>query len=191
MSSACGSAPVIETDRLVLRGHRLDDFAPCAALWADPEVTRFISATPSTEEETWTRFLRYAGHWAMMGFGYWAIDERTTGRFIGHVGFAEYRRAVVPPLDGPEIGWVLARSAAGMGYATEAARAAVDWGDRHLGDRATVCIIAPAHARSIRVAEKLGYRPAGAGSYKGRDVGIFRRAARSGSQSPSRTAQIA
>ena len=160
--------PVLETERLVLRGHRLEDFPSCAALWADPEVTRFISATPLGEEEAWARFLRYAGHWAMMGYGYWAVEEKGSGRYLANVGFANARRAIVPPLgDDPEIGWVLASDAAGRGYATEAVRGALEWGDRRFEGGRTVCIIAPEHVRSIRVAEKVGYRPVGTGQYHG------------------------
>ena len=144
--------PVLETERLVLRGHRLEDFSSCAALWADPEVTRFISAAP----------------WATMGYGYWAVEEKGSGRYLANVGFANARRALVPPLgDDPEIGWVFASDAAGHGYATEAVRGALQWGDRHFEGRRTVCIIAPEHVRSIRVAEKVGYRPVGTGQYHG------------------------
>ena len=71
--------PVLETERLKLRGHRLDDFVHCAAMWADSEVTRYIGGKPFTEEESWTKFLRYAGHWTLLGFGYWVAEEKTTG----------------------------------------------------------------------------------------------------------------
>ena len=78
--------PVIETPRLTLRGHRLDDFSDCAAMWADPIVTRHIGGKPFSEEDTWTRLLRYAGHWLLLGFGYWAIEEKDTGSFVGELG---------------------------------------------------------------------------------------------------------
>ena len=157
--SACVvDVPVVETERLILRGHLLDDFALLAAMWADPEVTRFIAPVPATAEEAWARFLHYAGHWAVMGYGYWAVEEKASGRYIADIGFADHHRAIVPALDGPEIGWVLAASVAGRGYATEAVRAAVAWSDHNLAAR-TVCIIAPDHAASLHVAEKVGYRP--------------------------------
>ncbi len=176
--SACVvDVPVVETERLILRGHRLDDFRFLAAMWADPEVTRFIAPVPATAEEAWGRFLRYAGHWAMMGYGYWAVEEKASGRYIADIGFADHRRAIVPVLDGPEIGWVLSATEAGAGYATEAVRAAVAWGDGHFRDRRTVCIIAPDHARSIRVAEKAGYRLDGSGLYKGRETLVYARSA--------------
>ena len=162
------AVPVLETDRLILRGHRVEDFASCAALWADPEVTRFISTAPLGEEEAWARFLRYAGHWAMMGYGFWAVEEKGSGRYLANVGFANARRAIVPPLgDDPEIGWVFAADAAGRGYATEAVLGALQWGDRNFEGGRTVCIVAPEHGRSIRVAEKAGYHSVGTGQYHG------------------------
>jgi RimJ/RimL family protein N-acetyltransferase len=153
------TVPVLETERLVLRGHHVGDFADCLALWMDPEVTRFISGKPSTQEEVWSRLVRYVGHWALMGFGYWVVTEKENGRFMGEVGFADFKRAIEPSLDGvPEIGWVIAPRGHGKGYATEAARAAVAWSDKHFGHARTACIIAPENASSIRVAEKCGYR---------------------------------
>src|SRR5580698_1976199 len=135
------SAPLLETERLKLRGHRLDDFIPCAAMWADPTVTRHIGGKPFTEEESWTRLLRYVGHWAMLGFGYWVVEEKATGGFAGEIGFADYKRDLEPSLkDVPEIGWALAAQAQGRGYATEAARAVIAWGDAHLGSSRTACI---------------------------------------------------
>jgi RimJ/RimL family protein N-acetyltransferase len=175
--SACVvDVPVVETERLILRGHRLDDFASLAAMWADPDVTRFIARAPATAEEAWARLLRYAGHWAMMGYGYWAVEEKAAGRYIADVGFADYRRAIVPALDAPEIGWVLAASVAGRGYATEAVRAALAWSDRNLAAR-TTCIIAPDHAASLNVARKVGYRPEGTRFYHGTPLVVLARTA--------------
>src|SRR5437588_4580464 len=101
--------PILETERLKLRGHQIDDFPECAAMWADPKVTRHIRDKPFTEEETWKRLLRFVGHWAVLGFGYWAVLEKQTGKFLGEVGFADYKRDLKPSLAGmPEIGWVFA-----------------------------------------------------------------------------------
>ena len=166
--------PVLETDRLILRGHRVEDFADCLALWTDPEVTRFIGGRPSTQEEVWSRLLRYVGHWALLGFGYWVISEKETGRFMGEVGFANFRRVIEPSLDGmPEIGWALAPHSHGKGYATEAARAAIAWGDVHFGPVRTACIIAPENEPSIRVAEKCGYREFQRTTYKDQPTIMF------------------
>lgn len=170
--------PVLETDRLILRGHRVDDFADCLALWTDPEVTRFIGGRPSTQEEVWSRLLRYVGHWALLGFGYWVISEKETDRFMGEVGFANFRRVIEPSLDDmPEIGWALAPHSHGKGYATEAARAAIAWGEAHFGPIRTACIIAPENGPSIRVAEKCGYREFQRTTYKDQPTILFVREA--------------
>jgi RimJ/RimL family protein N-acetyltransferase len=161
------NVPVLETERLILRGHGLDDFEDSFALWSDPHVTRFIGGRPSTREEAWGRLLRYAGHWSLLGFGYWAVEERSTGRFIGEMGFAEGKREIAPSLEGiPEAGWALSPAVHGKGYATEAVQALIAWGERHFGPVRTACIIAPENDASIRVAEKCGYREFQRTTYK-------------------------
>ena len=174
--SSVDAVPVLETERLLLRGHAVGDFEDCLALWTDPEVTRFIGGKPSTREEVWARLLRYVGHWALLGFGYWVVAEKGTGRFLGEVGFADFRREIEPSLEGvPEIGWVLAPHSHGRGYATEAVRAAIAWGEGHFGKVRTACIIAPENAPSIRVAEKTGYREFRRTAYKGNPTIMFMR----------------
>ena len=168
--------PVIETERLRMRCHRLDDFSDCAAMWADPGVTRHIGGKPFSEEEAWTRLLRYVGHWSLLGFGYWAIEEKATGNFAGELGFADYKRDIEPSLTGmPESGWVLASRVHGKGYATEAVRAAIAWGEKHFGSTRTVCLIHPENLPSIRVAAKCGYREFQRTTYKGQPTILFAR----------------
>jgi RimJ/RimL family protein N-acetyltransferase len=168
--------PVLETGRLTLRGHRLDDFTPCAAMWADPAVSRQFGRQPFTEEESWTRLLRYVGHWSLLGFGYWVVEEKVSGKFAGEVGFADYKREMESPVkELPEIGWVLPTWAHGRGYATEAARAALHWGDDHFSPPRTTCIVSPDNPASIRVAEKCGYRNLQLSSYKGQPTIVFLR----------------
>lgn len=170
--------PILETERLRLRGYRLADFIHSAAMWADPKVTEHIGGKPLSEEESWTRFLRYAGHWSVMGFGYWVVEEKASGNFLGEVGFADYKREIEPSLKGiPEIGWVLAAHAHGKGFATEAVHAAVVWGDKHFQPARTACIIAPDNLPSVRVAEKCGYRESQHATYKGRPTLMFERQA--------------
>src|SRR5438045_3039872 len=89
---------VVETERLRLRPHRLEDFEELAAIWADPAVVRFIGGKPLNREESWARLLRYAGHWALMGFGFWAVEERDSGEYVGDVGLARFQREMQPPL---------------------------------------------------------------------------------------------
>jgi RimJ/RimL family protein N-acetyltransferase len=168
--------PILETERLKLRGHRLDDFNHCAAMWADPKVTRFTTGKPLSEEESWRRLLGYVGHWSLLGFGYWVAEEKATGNFVGEIGFADYKRDLEPSLKGtPEIGWVLAGHAHGKGLATEAVRAAVVWGDANFQSPRSACIIAPENLASIRVAVKCGYREFAQATYKGNPTLMFAR----------------
>jgi len=169
------TVPCLETERLTLRAHRLDDFRECAAMWADPEVTRFIGGRPCSEEEAWAKVLRYVGHWSLLGFGYWAIEEKATGKFVGELGFADFKRDIEPPLkDLPELGWALVTLVHGKGYATEAVRAAVAWGDRHFGStQQTVCLINPENLASLRVAQKCGYCEFHSMIYKGQPTLLY------------------
>ncbi len=168
--------PILETDRLTLRGHRLEDFAACASLWADPIVTRYIGGVPLTAEESWSRLLRYAGHWELLGFGYWVVEEKATGNFLGELGFADLKRDLDPSLgDTPEAGWVFSSAAHGKGYATEAVRAILLWGDAHFSATKTACIIHPENAASIHLAEKSGYREAERTTYKDKPTLLFYR----------------
>jgi RimJ/RimL family protein N-acetyltransferase len=159
-----------------MRPHTLEDFGESAALWGDPVVTRHIGGRPFTNEEVWARLLRYAGHWGLLGFGYWVVREKATGRFVGEVGFADFKRDLEPSFgSSPEIGWVLSPWAHGKGFATEAVRAALAFGEAHFEWRDTVCMINPENAASIRVAEKCGYVEFARTTYKIGTVILYRR----------------
>ena len=152
------AAPRLETERLILRSHGADDFPDCTAMWRDPQVVKYTIGKESTPQQTWQRVLAYRGHWSLLGFGYWAIESKSTRRYIGELGFGDFRRDFTPSIDGiPEIGWALATHAHGQGYATEAVRKVVEWGDRHLRGTRTVCIIHRDNAPSIHLAGKFGY----------------------------------
>lgn len=178
-SASTTAAPALATDRLLLHAHTTADFAACAAMWADPLVTRHIGGRPFSEEEVWARLLRYAGLWALLGFGYWVVHERASGRFVGEVGLADFRRDITPALgDAPEVGWVLSPWAHGRGFATEAVHAALGWSDAHLGPQRTVCLIDPDNVASVRVAQKCGYRESAPAVYRGSATLVFEREAR-------------
>ena len=139
------------TDRLHLRAFSLADFEAHAQITADPEVMRYIHAGPLTRVEAWWNLARYVGHWQLRGYGMWAAVERSSGDVIGHIGFLnpEGRR-------GFELGWALARSAWGKGYAREGTRAAVIHAFCVLNQPHITCVIRAENLRSIRLAEQLG-----------------------------------
>ncbi len=168
--------PVLDTERLRLRAHRAEDHADCTAIWSNPEVTRYIGGRPFTAEEVWKRLLQYAGLWSVLGYGYWAVEEKATGRYIGDIGFADFKREMQPSMDGMlEFGWVLSPHAHGKGYASEAVAAVIAWSEQHLRDMRAVCIISPENQSSIRVAEKAGFRVWTETTYHGSPTVVFSR----------------
>jgi RimJ/RimL family protein N-acetyltransferase len=157
--------PTLTSERLVLRPYRGDDLADYAAMWADENVVRHIGGRAFTRQESWSKLLRNLGHWQLLDFGYWVLEERGTGRFVGETGFADFQRGL-PEVEGrPEMGWVLASWAHGKGFATEAVTAAKAWGAAHLSARETVCIIDVGNDASVRVAEKCGFHEVGRTTY--------------------------
>ena len=160
--------PVIETERLRLRGHEATDFEACVALWQEPVVTKYIGGKAYTREEVWARMLRYAGLWPMMGFGYWVVEEKGTGAFVGELGFASFRRAIEPSFDDAlEAGWILSPTMHGNGYASEAMGAVHAWGAAKFPGRRMVCIVHEENAASLRVAERSGYLEYARAVYRG------------------------
>ena len=171
--------PTIETERLLLRPHTLADFEAYAEMWADPDVVRFIGGgKPSDREASWARLIRHAGMWHHMGFGFFAIEEKATGHFVGEAGFHEVRRNIVPSIEGTlEAGWALNSAGQGWGYATEAMTAAIAWADGTFPGMRMTCIIDPDNLPSIRVAHRLGFREFGRTTYKEAPVILFERLA--------------
>jgi RimJ/RimL family protein N-acetyltransferase len=168
--------PRLETERLILRSHQPDDFDSYVDMWSEPDVVRFIGGRPFTREESWSRMVRQAGLWQHLGFGFFAIEEKETGRFIGEAGFHDLRRAMDPSIEGTlEAGWALVSSGQGWGYATEAMTAAVNWADVAFPDRKMTCIINPDNLASLRVASRLGFKELARTSYAGGPVIVFER----------------
>lgn len=144
----------LETERLLLRPFRDTDLDAYAAMCADPEVMRYVGdGGPISRELAWRQMAMLVGHWQLRGFGMWALEERSTGRFIGRVGL-HY------PEGWPdrEVAWALARPYWGRGFAFEAARAALGDAFDRLGWERAISLIHPENTRSIRLAERLGER---------------------------------
>lgn len=144
--------PTLETERLVLRPFREVDVTALFELSQDPEVVRYVGDRRiPTLQESWRGVAGMLGHWALRGYGQWAIEERRSGRFIGRAG-------IINPAGwpGPEVGYLLGKDWWGHGYATEAARAAMDWGFEHAGFGELISLIFAENTRSIAVATRLG-----------------------------------
>ena len=168
--------PRVETERLVLRGHTLEDFPSFAAMWADPQVTRYVGGAPLSEEDAWAKFLRVTGHWALLGHGFWAIEEKASAKRIGEAGLLSVKRDIQPSFHGvPEIGWGLLPEVHGKGYATEAGHAILRWSEERFGRVRMVCIIDPDNGPSLRVAGRLGFAPFARTAYKGDPTVILER----------------
>jgi len=168
--------PVLQTERLILRGHTAEDFPAYARMWAHPDVTRFISGAPLSEEDAWAKFMRAFGHWALMGYGFWSVHEKAGGARVGETGFLNVKRIIEPSLEGtPEVGWAFDKPAHGKGYATEAVRAVLRWGETRFGRIRFACIIAPDNTASLNVAAKTGFREATRTTYKGEPTVVLYR----------------
>lgn len=168
--------PSLETDRLLFQAPRREDFEDFAAMRADPIVARYTSGKPESANATWGRLLHYRGLWGIMGFGFWMVREKQTGRFVGTIGFNEAHRGLTPSMDGiPEAGWVLASWCHGKGFATEGVKAACAWLDTQTPYRRSVCIIAPANTPSIRIAEKNGFSQFATTQYLNEETLMFER----------------
>jgi RimJ/RimL family protein N-acetyltransferase len=143
---------MVETERLLLRPLTITDLDEFVALHDDAEVTRFIRQLdrPAAEE----RLQALAREWHERGHGMFAVIDRVSGRFLGRAGLKHW-----PQFDETEVGWVLRRDAWGLGYATEAARACLDWGFASLDLPYFTAMIHPENKGSIRVARRLGMSP--------------------------------
>lgn len=141
------------TERLILRGWHQSDLAAWAAMSADPQVRRYLGPLLTGEQAAaWA--LNYQDDLDRYGFGFWAVELRATGGFIGLAGLRTADEE--SPFAGVELGWQLARPAWGQGYATEAGRAALEYGFGVLGLPEIVAVTMAANVRSRAVMRRIG-----------------------------------
>ncbi|MGX6600925.1 GNAT family N-acetyltransferase [Micromonosporaceae bacterium Da 78-11] len=146
----------LETERLSLRGWRDDDLDALATMNADPEVMRYILDGSVRDRGQSAAGLRKAvDDWAARGFGLFAVEVRETGVLAGWTGLVvpDFLPEVLPAV---EIGWRFDRRFWGLGYATEAAAAALRFGFADRGLDRIISIRHPGNTRSERVMAKLG-----------------------------------
>jgi RimJ/RimL family protein N-acetyltransferase len=157
---------LIETDRLRLRPLTTADVDAFVALHQDERVNRFVGTY--TQRQALERLSAIETQWATRGHGLCAVELKATGEFLGRCGLHYWRQ-----FDEVEAGWTLRAEAWGHGYATEAARAAVDWGFSHLGLDHITAMIHHGNTASERVAERLGFTYGREDVLFGKPVNVF------------------
>ena len=143
----------ISTERLIMRGWREPDLVPWAAMNADPEVRRYLGPLLTFEQASaWV--LNFQDELDRYGFGFWALEVRASGEFIGFTGLRTLDEEM--PFTGVELGWRLARPAWGHGYATEAGLAALAYGFDTRGLPEIVAVTMARNLRSRAVMQRIG-----------------------------------
>lgn len=143
------SIPTLESDRLILRGFQEADFEPMAAFYADP-ISSFYGG-PCDRNQAWRKFAAYPGHWALRGYGPWALESKASGAFIGICGMW-YPEGWIAP----EITWALVPGNHGQGFATEAADRALRSAYEDFEWPTAVSVIAVGNPASAAVAQRIG-----------------------------------
>lgn len=143
----------LRTDRLDLRRWRDADLEPWASMNADPEVREHLGDR-LTREQSDASVARFQVEFDQRGFGWWAVEVRATGEFVGFAGLDQVDDGL--PFEGVEIGWRLARSAWGHGYATEAALTVLDYGFDVLELPEILAVTTATNLRSQAVMSRIG-----------------------------------
>lgn len=146
---------MIQTERLILRPYREDDREAFAALNGHPEVGAWLAGTQDRAQSD-AMLDRINAHIAAHGFGFWAAERRSDGRLIGAIGLVVVEDGDLPVGPGIEMGWRLIPDAWGAGYATEGAKAALDWGFANLAVREIIAFTARANRASQAVMTRIG-----------------------------------
>jgi len=144
----------VETPRLILRDWKDSDREPWASMGRDPEVMRHLGP-PMTRGQADAGFERAQGQIARDGFGFWAVERKADGRFLGFLGpkNTTFDAHFTPNI---ELGWRLSRDAWGQGLATEGARAARDWAFQNIDTDEVIAITVPGNLGSQAVMRKIG-----------------------------------
>lgn len=149
----------LETERLILRPLAARDAEPHIAMMRDPRTAAFLSPTkrPQDRMDLWRQFASYLGHWEIREFGFFAMEDKQTGEFVGRAG-----PWMPEGWPGLECGWAVAPEHWGKGYAPEAAIAAVRWVFAQFPDLdRIISVIDPENANSQAVARKIGEEKSG------------------------------
>ena len=167
MTPITAHIPVIETDRLVLRGPEAGDL-PAFTAFYQTDRSHMVGG-PRDAVASFTSLDSCIGHWVIKGFGLWHLTLRETGEFIGWAGMID-----APGWDEPELGWTVLPQAEGKGLAYEAALAARTYAAQKLGLDGVISYIDPANTRSLALAARLGATFERDGALLGKPCHIYR-----------------
>lgn len=159
-------ARMIETERLFMRPLSLADVDAFVDLHADPRVNRFVGS--HSRERAREKLGAVERQWEERGHGLCAVELKATGEFIGRSGLQYWTQ-----YDEVELGWTFRAEHWGHGYATEAARAWLDWGFATLDAAYFTALIRPGNEPSVRVAERLGFSPRRQDTLAGAPVAVY------------------
>lgn len=165
---------VIDTARLRLRPHRVEDYEAYRPIWTQSDANPYAFALDA--ENVWYRLLRWVGHWSHFGYGLFVLEDRATGALLGELGFAHFHRSLGARFDdAPEAAWRVVPHRRGQGLVSEAMPAVANWFGRK-GHARTVCMIHPDNIASLRVAAKLGFVEYGRSTYRNEPTVLLERA---------------
>lgn len=159
--------PTVLTPRLVLRGWRPADVGPYLEI-VTAEGMADHTPQPKTEASAWSQTAFQIGHWALRGYGMWAVEDRATGQFLGRAGLYE---ALGWP--GLEVAWTIRRERWGQGLATEAGAASLEFAFDAVGRDDIISIMTAGNVGSVRVATKLGLWRDRAETLQGAEYDIY------------------
>jgi RimJ/RimL family protein N-acetyltransferase len=141
--------PTLTTENLILRTPRESDLDAIAAFFQSPRS--HIIGGPKTRQETWRGLIGMLGHWVLRGYGFWHLEEKSSGKSVGNVGIINH-----DGWDEPELGWSVFDGFEGKGFAFEAAITIREYAARNLGLDGVISYIEPSNSRSIALAKRLG-----------------------------------
>lgn len=160
--------PTIETERLKLRAFTADDWESYAEMYSDESFFRYLSGKPLSKEQTWGNMAIILGHWALLGYGIWAFEKIDTGELVGRAGLLN-----LPGWPDIEVCWALGPKFWGNGYATEAARASINWAFTNTGIPRLISLIHPENKASEGVALRLGEQFREQISFDGKPANVY------------------
>lgn len=166
-ASPRGQTLVAETDRLLIRLPEDEDAPAYHAIHADPDVTRWLGGPrPNSVEDELERIASRRAMHDELGFTMWTVEEKASGEVVGLAGLFAVDH-VGPDI---EVAYHFRKDRWGRGYATEAARACLDYGFDVAGLRTIVGLVDPGNTASQRVIEKCGLKPAGTAHHYDKDL---------------------